>query len=67
MLLLAFLGIFLSLNNALGILTSLCLSIWCSKAAGETVSVLLSLESRKVLLIYPLFLFYLSFGMIVIF
>lgn len=67
MLLLAFFGIFTTLTGPIGLLTSLALAVWCSFSAGNTVGVLLGREDSRALLIYPLFLFYLSFAMIIIF
>lgn len=69
MLILGFFGIFFSLKGTIGILLSLSIAFWSSLSAGNTLEVYLRQphNDRKVLLVYPLFLFYLCFGMIVIF
>ena len=44
------------------------ISLWSSVAGGNFVEALVrGSKSRKVLVVYPLFLFYASFAMIVIF
>jgi hypothetical protein len=61
-------GVFFSLNGGIGILVALGAAAWASFAAGSFLDVLLKdTRDRKVLLVYPLFLFYVSFTMIVIF
>lgn len=61
-------GVFFSLNGGIGILVALGAAAWASFAAGSFLDVLLKdTKDRKVLLVYPLFLFYVSFTMIVIF
>ena len=69
MLILGLFNIFLSLKGTFGILISLSIAAWASLAAGNTMEVYLKSNNsdRKVLLVYPLFLFYLCFAMIVIF
>ena len=69
MLILGVCGIFASLKGNVGILLSLAVSGWASLAASNIIeSFMKQTESnRKLLLIYPMFLFYVSFAMIVIF
>lgn len=69
MLLLGFLGIFTSMKGTGGILLSLAVSGWSSLAASNFVEAQMKQTNadRKPLLIYPLFLFYVSFAMIIIF
>lgn len=69
MLILGFFNIFISLKGTFGILISLSIAVWASVSAGNTMEVYLKSHNneRKVLLVYPLFLFYLCFAMIVIF
>lgn len=69
MLILGGLGIIFTLKGTLGILISLSIAFWSSLAAGNTLEVYLREphNNRRVLIIYPLFLFYLCFAMIVIF
>lgn len=69
MLLLGFFGIFSSLKSNIGIIISLTVSGWASLAASNIIESLMrqTESNRKPLLIYPLFLFYVSFAMIIIF
>ena len=69
MLLLGFFGIFSSLKGNMGIIISLAVSGWASLAASNIIESLMrqTESNRKPLLIYPLFLFYVSFAMIIIF
>jgi hypothetical protein len=67
MLVLAAIGILFSLNTAFGVLSSLLLSGWSSYSAGGMIGLALNRSSGKILIIYPLFLFYLSFALIIIF
>lgn len=69
MLLLGFFGIFSSLKGNIGIIISLAVSGWASLAASNIIESLMrqTESNRKPLLIYPLFLFYVSFAMIIIF
>jgi hypothetical protein len=67
MLLLAIFGILLPLNNLFGILSSLILSGWSSFSAGSVISLALNRQEGKILIVYPLFLFYLSFALIIIY
>ena len=69
MLALGFCGIFVSLKGNIGILLSLGMSGWASVAASNIIEALMpqTESNRKPLLIYPLFLFYVSFAMIIIF
>ena len=65
---LGFLGVFMSLKTGLGIGVALAAAAWSSLAAGNFMDVLIQdSKDRKLLVIYPLFLFYVSFTMIVIF
>ena len=65
---LGFLGIFISLKSGLGIIVALAAAGWASYSAGNFMDVLIKdTKNRKTLVIYPLFLFYVSFTMIVIF
>lgn len=67
MLILAALGIVISLTGSFGVLSSLFLAAWSSLTAGNMVSLILNRSEGKILLVYPLFLFYLSFALIIIF
>ena len=67
MLILATFGIVLSLKGPFGVITSLILAVWSSYTAGNMISLVLNRQGGKVLLMYPLFLFYLSFALIIIF
>lgn len=69
MLLLGFLNIFTSMKGTAGILLSLGVAGWSSLAASNFVEAMMkqTATDRKPLLIYPLFLFYVSFAMIIIF
>lgn len=61
-------GVFISLKGALGIAVGLGAAFWASYSAGNFMDVLIKdSKNRKALVIYPLFLFYVSFTMIVIF
>lgn len=61
-------GIFVSLKGPIGIVVALATAAWSSFAAGNFMDVLIKdTKDRKALVIYPLFLFYVSFTMIVIF
>ena len=63
-----FVGIFLSVKSGVGIVVALAVSAWSSIAAGNFMDVLIKdTKDRKGLVIYPLFLFYISFTMIIIF
>jgi hypothetical protein len=65
---LGFIGIFISLKSGLGITVALLAAFWASYAAGNFMDALIKdTKDRKALVIYPLFLFYVSFTMIVIF
>jgi hypothetical protein len=68
MLLLGLIGIFISLKGGLGILVGILIAVWSSIAAGGIIDVQIKdHKNRKPLVVYPLFLFYISFVMIVIF
>lgn len=69
MLLLGFLRIFTSMKGPAGIILCLTISCWSSLAASNFIEALMKQTNpdRKPLLIYPLFLFYVCFTMIVIF
>jgi hypothetical protein len=68
MALLGLMGIFVSLKGGLGIIIALATAFWASYAAGNFMDALIKdSKNRKALVIYPLFLFYVSFTMIVIF
>ncbi len=67
MLILAAFGIVISLKGSFGVLSSLFLAAWSSYTAGNMVSLVLNRTEGKILLVYPLFLFYLSFALIIIF
>ena len=63
-----FIGIFLSVKSGVGIVVALAVSAWSSIAAGNFMDVLIKdTKDRKGLVIYPLFLFYISFTLIIIF
>ena len=69
MLILGFFGIFTSMKGTAGIILSLGISGWSSLAASNFVEDMMKQtnQDRKPLLIYPLFLFYVSFAMSIIF
>lgn len=68
MLALGAVGIFFSLKGGIGITVGLAAAAWASFSAGNFMDVLIKdTKDRKALVIYPLFLFYVSFTMIVIF
>jgi protein YIPF5/7 len=67
MLILAAFGIVISLKGSFGVFASLFLAAWSSYTAGNIVSLVLNRAEGKILLVYPLFLFYLSFALIIIF
>lgn len=68
MLFLGFFGVFFSLNKGIGTIFALLIALWASYAAGNFMNVLMKdAKDRKLLIMYPLFLFYLSFTLIVIF
>jgi hypothetical protein len=67
MLILAAFGIVITLTGPFGIISSLFLAAWSSFTAGNMVSLVLNRNEGKILLVYPLFLFYLSFALIIIF
>lgn len=67
MLILAILGIFLSLKTGFGIFASLILAGWSSYTSGALMSLALNRSEGRILIMYPLFLFYLSFALIIIF
>lgn len=68
MVLLGFMGVFVSLKGGLGIIIALGTAFWASYSAGNFMDVLIKdSKNRKALVIYPLFLFYVSFTLIVIF
>lgn len=69
MLLLGFFSIFTLMKGPIGITLSLAVSGWSSLAASNFIEALMRQTDtdRKILLMYPLFLFYVSFAMIIIF
>ena len=69
MLLVGLVGIFMKLQNSLGILLSLGLSGWCAYSASAYIEILIKANEndRKMLIGYPLYLYYASFAMITIF
>jgi hypothetical protein len=69
MLILGSFGIFMPMKGTLGITLSFLVSGWSSFAASNFIEGLMKQTEtdRRALLLYPLFLFYVSFAMIVIF
>ena len=70
MLVLGLFGVVFSLKSTFGILLSLGISVWSSVSASKFMECLMKLNiesNKKLLIIYPLFLFYMSFAIIVIF
>lgn len=67
MLLVGLFGIFFPLNNGVGIILSMLLSFWCAYGASNFVEMELNVDDRKALIMYPLYLYYVSFAMITIF
>lgn len=70
MLLLGIFGHLLSLKSEKGIILTIVLSVWSSLSGSRFMEGLMkiTLEERKqAIIMYPMFLFYMSFGMIAIF
>ena len=69
MLILGLCGVFISLKGTTGILLSLAVSGWASLAASNVINYMMRQtdSERKPLIVYPMFLFYVSFAMIIIF
>ena len=68
MLTLGLLAVFFSLTTPIGVVTALLTASWASLAAGNFIQTLIrNSANRKALIIYPLFLFYVSFTLIVSF
>lgn len=68
MLVLGLLGVFFSLDKGIGTVFALLIALWSSYAASNFMNVLMrESKDRKALIMYPLFLYYLSFTLIVIF
>ena len=67
MLFLALAGVFVELRGGLGALVGLVLAGWASWTAGGWLVVVLAREDSRWLVIYPLFLFYVSFSLIIIY
>ena len=67
MLFLAILGIFFSLSNGLGVIFGVLMAVWSSLSCGGWIAILAGRDDSKWMVIYPLFLFYLNFAMIIIF
>ena len=67
MLSLGLLGVFFNLKGPLGVIVALLTATWASFAAGNFLDVLIRVKNRKALIVYPVFLFYVSFTLIVIF
>jgi hypothetical protein len=62
-------GIFIMMKGPIGIIMCFVLTGWSSFAASNFIEGLMkqTATNRRVLLIYPLFLFYICFAMIIIF
>lgn len=69
MLIVALFGIVFSLKNTFGILLSLGISVWCAYTSTNFLELQMSVdESNKwALILYPIYLYYVSFAMITIF
>jgi protein YIPF5/7 len=67
MLFLAVVGIFTGLASGAGAVVGLGLAGWSSWVSSAWVGVAMELQESRVLVAYPLFLFYVSFAMIIIF
>lgn len=68
MLILGLLGVFLRLNSPIGVIVAILTAVWGSVAAGNFMDVLIrDTKNRKPLIVFPVFLFYMSFTLIVIF
>lgn len=67
MLILAVIGIFTNLSGEFGMIASLLLASWSSYSCSGLIAVLLNRLDSKMLILYPLFLFYISFAMIIIY
>ena len=66
MLVLAFFGVFIPLTTPFGVLLSLLLAGWCAASSGNLIAAV-TMHPHWWLVVYPLFLFYLSFALIIIF
>jgi len=60
-------GILFSLKNAFGIILSMGLSVWSAYCASSFIEMELNVDDRRALILYPLYLYYVSFAMITIF
>lgn len=67
MLVLALAGVFVNLKGGLGALVGLGLAGWSSVVAGGWLMSVLGRGDSRWLVIYPLFLFYVSFSLIIIY
>ena len=70
MLVLGLFGIVISLKSTVGILLSLAMAVWSSVSASKFMECLMKLDiksDKRLIIIYPLFLFYVRFAIIVIF
>lgn len=66
MLFLAALGIFLPLSRG-SVAVGLILAVWSSYSCSGLLAVLLGRQDSRWMVVYPLFLFYLSFALIIIY
>lgn len=67
MLFLALLGVFVTLKGEIGLVGSLVLSGWSSYSCSNMFAVMLNRLDSKMLILYPLFLFYLKFALIILY
>ncbi len=70
MIILGMFEILFSLKSSYGIFLCLAMAIWASISASKFFEGLMKItleENKSLVIIYPLFLFYMSFAMIVIF
>lgn len=67
MLFLALVGVFVTLKGEFGLVGSLVLSGWSSYSCSNMFSVMLNRSDSKILIQYPLFLFYLKFALIILY
>jgi len=67
MLFLAVAGLLHSLNGVAGVVCGCLFAGWSAFSCSALLSVVLRMENEKMLVGYPLFLFYVSFSLMIIF
>ncbi|CAD8132482.1 unnamed protein product [Paramecium pentaurelia] len=64
---LSLLSIFLQLNSSFGYALAIVCAVWSTASVSKTFDTILGLQHRRLLIAYPLFLFYCTFVIITIF